>query len=74
MKEIMEMVAPVGSVYQAGTLSGNPIATTAGIETLTILKEESKNGLYSKIDANTRKIADTVRDNLGDSVWVNQTY
>ena len=37
-KEIMEMVSPVGPVYQAGTLSGNPIATAAGIATLTTLK------------------------------------
>ena len=37
-RDIMECVSPVGKVYQAGTLSGNPIATTAGIETLTILK------------------------------------
>jgi len=38
-KDIMEMVAPLGPVYQAGTLSGNPVAMTAGIETLGILKE-----------------------------------
>lgn len=38
-KDIMDMVSPVGKVYQAGTLSGNPIAVTAGIETLNILKE-----------------------------------
>lgn len=38
-KEIMDCVAPLGGVYQAGTLSGNPIATTAGIATLTALKE-----------------------------------
>jgi len=37
-KEIMEMVAPLGPVYQAGTLSGNPIAMTAGIHTLKELK------------------------------------
>lgn len=71
-REIMEVVAPSGSVYQAGTLSGNPIATTAGIETLKILMEEKKNGLYEKIEANTRLLADTVKSNLGDSVWVNQ--
>ena len=41
-KEIMDCVAPLGGAYQAGTLSGNPIATTAGIATLTALKE---NGL-----------------------------
>ncbi len=38
-REIMEMVAPAGPMYQAGTLSGNPLAMTAGIETLEILKE-----------------------------------
>ena len=38
-REIMEMVAPVGPVYQAGTLSGNPLAMTAGIETLKVLAE-----------------------------------
>ena len=37
-KEIMEVIAPDGPVYQAGTLSGNPIAVTAGLETLRILK------------------------------------
>jgi glutamate-1-semialdehyde 2,1-aminomutase len=40
-RDIMEMVAPSGSVYQAGTLAGNPLAMTAGIETITILKESS---------------------------------
>jgi glutamate-1-semialdehyde 2,1-aminomutase len=38
-KEIMEYMAPAGPVYQAGTLSGNPLAMTAGIATLTIIKE-----------------------------------
>ena len=38
-REIMEMVAPSGPVYQAGTLSGNPLAMTAGIETLRILRQ-----------------------------------
>lgn len=38
-REIMEMVAPVGAVYQAGTLSGNPVAMAAGLAQLTILKE-----------------------------------
>jgi glutamate-1-semialdehyde 2,1-aminomutase len=38
-REIMEMVAPSGPMYQAGTLSGNPLAMTAGIETLTIIQE-----------------------------------
>lgn len=38
-REIMEMIAPLGSIYQAGTLSGNPVAMAAGITELTILKE-----------------------------------
>lgn len=37
--EIMDYVSPVGPIYQAGTLSGNPLATTAGIETLDVLEE-----------------------------------
>ncbi len=71
-KEIMEVVAPIGSVYQAGTLSGNPIATTAGIATLKILMEEKKNGLYEKLEENTKRIADTVKNSFDDTVWVNQ--
>ena len=47
-KEIMSMVSPEGPVYQAGTLSGNPIAMTAGIETLKIL---SKHTTYKKLEA-----------------------
>lgn len=39
-KEIMEHIAPLGPVYQAGTLSGNPLAMRAGYETLTLLKEQ----------------------------------
>ncbi len=46
-KEIMSMVSPVGPVYQAGTLSGNPLAMTAGIETLRIL---SKGITYKKLE------------------------
>ena len=69
-REIMEMVSPVGPVYQAGTLSGNPIATTAGIETLEILKEDS--GIYQRLDEKAKQIAAAVRETAGDSVCVNQ--
>ena len=48
-REIMEMVAPVGAVYQAGTLSGNPIAMRAGITQLEILRDEPE--IYDKINA-----------------------
>ena len=69
-KEIMDMVAPAGPVYQAGTLSGNPIATTAGIETLKILMETE--GLYDSIADNTKRIADIYEEVFGDSVCVNR--
>ncbi len=69
-REIMEVVAPSGSVYQAGTLSGNPIATTAGIETLRILMEEK--GLYERLEENTKTLAEAARTSLGSQVWVNQ--
>lgn len=50
-KDIMSCVAPVGSVYQAGTLSGNPVAVTAGLETLKILIENKE--IYYEIDKKT---------------------
>lgn len=70
-REIMEKVAPLGGVYQAGTLSGNPIATTAGITTLRILKENADH-IYPQIADATRQLADAARDTFGDSVQVNQ--
>lgn len=54
-REIMELVAPAGPMYQAGTLSGNPLAMTAGIKTLEILKRP---GAYAQLDATTQKLAD----------------
>jgi len=47
-RQIMEMVAPLGQVYQAGTLSGNPLAMTAGIEALKLL---SRPEVYSQLEA-----------------------
>lgn len=47
-RDVMEMVAPVGPVYQAGTLSGNPVAMAAGITQLTILKEHPE--IYSYLN------------------------
>jgi glutamate-1-semialdehyde 2,1-aminomutase len=54
-REIMEKVAPAGPVYQAGTLSGNPLAMAAGLETLRILREP---GLFERIVA----VASTLQD------------
>jgi glutamate-1-semialdehyde 2,1-aminomutase len=72
-KEIMDHVSPVGKVYQAGTLSGNPIATAAGIKTLEILMKDE--GIYDRIDAKAKKIADALRERsriTGEAIWVNQ--
>ena len=53
-KDIMSCVSPLGKVYQAGTLSGNPVAVTAGIETLKLLMENKD--IYEKIDKSAAKI------------------
>ncbi len=52
--EIMDLLAPLGPVYQAGTLSGNPLAMVAGIETLKLI---SKPGAFKKLETQTKKLA-----------------
>ncbi|MDB9317199.1 glutamate-1-semialdehyde 2,1-aminomutase [Nodularia spumigena] len=54
-RDIMSMIAPAGPVYQAGTLSGNPLAMTAGIKTLELLQRP---GSYEYLDQITQKLAD----------------
>jgi glutamate-1-semialdehyde 2,1-aminomutase len=54
-KEIMQCLAPVGKVYQAGTLSGNPVAVSAGLATLKLIQE---NGFHEKLTAQTKKLMD----------------
>ena len=50
-KDLMQMIAPVGPVYQAGTLSGNPVAVAAGLETLRLLKAS---GVYKELENNPK--------------------
>ena len=69
-KEIMSCVAPLGEVYQAGTLSGNPIAMTAGIETLKILRDSDT--IYETIEKKAEKLAAVMRETFGGTVCVNQ--
>ncbi len=69
-REIMELVAPAGPVYQAGTLSGNPIATTAGLATLDILQEDP--GIYQRLQKKAERIAHAVRKAAKGTVCVNQ--
>jgi len=56
-KEIMEMVAPAGPMYQAGTLSGNPLAMRAGIETMKKLRVE---GTYDELERKSKKLVDGI--------------
>lgn len=56
-REIMEKLSPSGGVYQAGTLSGNPLAMTAGIETLKILQQP---GFYQQLEEKSRMLADGI--------------
>jgi len=53
--DIMEQVAPLGGVYQAGTLSGNPLAMAAGVETLSLLQAP---GFYADLEAKGQRLAD----------------
>ena len=54
-RAIMELLAPLGPVYQAGTLSGNPVATACGLATL---KEIARPGFYEALSARTRSLVD----------------
>jgi glutamate-1-semialdehyde 2,1-aminomutase len=58
-KEIMAVISPEGPVYQAGTLSGNPIAMTAGIETMKLL---SKKGVYEKLEHTMQQLEEGLKD------------
>jgi glutamate-1-semialdehyde 2,1-aminomutase len=61
-RDLMERVAPAGDVYQAGTLSGNPLATAAGLATLTLLDGEA----YARLDRLAATLADGLREAAGD--------
>lgn len=69
-RDIMESVSPLGAVYQAGTLSGNPIATAAGIATLTILKEHPEK--YAGLAELSKKLAEGLRQIFKGRACVNQ--
>jgi glutamate-1-semialdehyde 2,1-aminomutase len=56
-KDIMQWVAPAGPMYQAGTLSGNPLAMTAGIETL---KKLQKPGVHKELERKSQKLVDGI--------------
>ena len=60
--ELMRMLAPEGDVYQAGTLSGNPLAVAAGVATLALLDEPA----YARLAASTERLARGLREAAGD--------
>ena len=71
-KEIMEQIAPQGPVYQAGTLSGNPLAMAAGIATL---KQLQKPGFYQALEENSARLAEglgRIAQRLGVEVTLNR--
>ena len=59
-KEIMDLISPVGNVYHAGTLSGNPISVAAGIETISILKENPE--IYENINKKTENLVNKINE------------
>jgi glutamate-1-semialdehyde 2,1-aminomutase len=64
--EIMDLVAPLGPMYQAGTLSGNPLAMAAGIATLQTLRDQ-KNEIYPRLDSLSGKLVDGVAEAAKDA-------
>ena len=59
-REIMDLISPVGNVYHAGTLSGNPISVAAGIETISILKENPE--IYENINKKTENLVNKINE------------
>jgi len=64
-KDIMEKLAPEGPVYQAGTLSGNPLAMAAGITALTLLNETPQ--IYTQLENTGKKLAEGFRKNIAET-------
>jgi glutamate-1-semialdehyde 2,1-aminomutase len=69
--EIMKMIAPSGAVYQAGTLSGNPLAMTAGLETLKAIEEDEN--FYHNLSESCEYLYQGIRNNL-EELKLNYTF
>lgn len=67
-RAIMDHLAPLGAVYQAGTLSGNPVAMAAGLTALNMLEEE---GFYTKLESKTRLLTDPIESYLAENQHIN---
>lgn len=69
-RDLMERIAPAGDVYQAGTLSGNPLAVAAGLATLRLLDE----GAYARLSRTTEELAEGLRDAIRSSGWIGRAH
>lgn len=71
--QIMDLIAPAGPVYQAGTLSGNPLATTAGLAMLNLITEDQ--AVYSRLASKGERLAQGIQEQLnkiGKQFTINQ--
>jgi len=71
-KEIMEHIAPSGAIYQAGTLSGNPLAMAAGHKTLELL---GRPGVYEELERRSARLEEGFRETaeeIGIPIWINR--
>ncbi|HEX4805632.1 MAG TPA: glutamate-1-semialdehyde 2,1-aminomutase [Conexibacter sp.] len=69
-RELMERIAPAGDVYQAGTLSGNPLAVAAGLATLRLLDESA----YARLARTTELLADGLREAIRAGGWFGRAH
>lgn len=65
-KDIMDCLAPIGAVYQAGTLSGNPIAMEAGLQSLNLLRHP---GFYEELQRKTDRLLDPIKKKIIQNNW-----
>ena len=69
-RDLMERIAPAGDVYQAGTLSGNPLAVAAGLATLRLLDESA----YAQLSRTTELLAEGLRDAIRAGGWFGRAH
>jgi glutamate-1-semialdehyde 2,1-aminomutase len=69
-RDLMERIAPAGDVYQAGTLSGNPLAVAAGLATLRLLDESA----YARLTRTTELLAEGLRDAIRTGGWFGRAH
>lgn len=71
-RDIMELIAPSGPVYQAGTFSGNPLSLAAGISALNVIHENSE--MYARLDENAKRIEEACAGSDGSFVRLGSMF